>query len=86
MAVTRVVYKLTLYAGFNLPGDKKEALDLAEQLLRNERFCEERLIPALDDPMEWADALQACEIEVSGIMVDGDELEVEVDPSEYIGR
>ena len=64
MAETRnVTFEIRLYANFSIESDNdKDAVDTAMSLLYSDSFREDELIPELDDPLQWGDALADCRV------------------------
>lgn len=59
-----ITYSTTLYAHFYIEAESEEdAIAKASGLLDNDTFVENQLIPALDDPYQWGDAIRDCNIE-----------------------
>ena len=59
MPETRTIcYEIRLYAHVTVESDSDDdAIDIGERLLDSDEFREGILIPLLDDPMQWGDAL-----------------------------
>lgn len=56
-----VCYEVKLYAHFAIDAEcEHDALEIAESLLFSDYFRELKLVPALDDPWQWGDALNDC--------------------------
>jgi len=62
-----IQYSIVLYANYRIEADSEEdALVKAAYLARNYDFRGDVLIPDLDDPYQWGDALSECRTEVMG--------------------
>lgn len=67
MATKCISYSVTLYANFEIESDSdEEAMKVAWELLDNDEFRENHILPALDDPFQWADAMDSAKVEVLG--------------------
>lgn len=65
MATKCISYTIELYANFEIEADSdEEALKLAWELLYNDEFRETHIVPALDDPFQWGDAIADAKAEV----------------------
>jgi len=65
MAIKCIRYTIELCASFFINADTDDkALETAEQLLDSDTFRENDLIPYLDDPFQWGEALNYAEIEL----------------------
>lgn len=65
MATKCISYSVTLYANFEIESDSdEEAMKVAWELLDNDGFRENHILPALDDPFQWGDALGCAKVEV----------------------
>ena len=62
-----VCYEVRLYAHFAIDAESEhDALEIAGSLLYSDDFRERRLVPALDDPYQWGDALNDCVVYSDG--------------------
>lgn len=60
-----VSYSIVLYANYYIDADSKEdALVKGVDLLNNDDFRENELVPTFDEPLQWADALSECRVKV----------------------
>lgn len=65
MATKCISYSITLYANYFIESDTdEEAMEYANELLENDCFRGNRIIPDLDDPFQWGDAMQCAAIEL----------------------
>lgn len=65
MATKCISYSVTLYANYFIESDTdEEAMEYANELLENDLFRENHIIPDLDDPFQWGDAMECAKVEV----------------------
>lgn len=77
-----ICYEIRLYANFAVDAENEhDALEIADNLLQSDDFRMDKLIPALDDPWQWGDALGDCKVYVDEGYEDGDPV---LDVSKYI--
>ena len=89
MATKCISYSITLYANYYIESDTdEEAMGYANELLENDRFRGNHIIPDMDDPFQWGDALGCAKVEVlHDFDSDGDEPQfTRKDMDEIIGR